>query len=266
MIYQYTDDCRLGIPAIDEEHQKLFALINQSASMISMKPDEMRITAKNLITRLREYAGTHFAHEEAYMKQIKDPELESQQKEHQDFITRVDSFHLENYNNEKLPAALDELLQYLSHWLFHHIIASDTMIGKLDSPFAFTEKYHSGVAFIDEEHEKLFDIIREANATVHADYLHDKYDKIIEIIGRLKEYTEIHFHDEEVYMEEIGYPGLAAQKEAHTAFIDKLNDINLDELDDNQQGYLEHLIDFLLNWLSVHILQMDKKIGEYKKD
>ena len=77
MIYQYTDDCRLGIPVIDEEHQKLFALINQSASMISMEPDEMRITAKNLITRLREYAGTHFAHEEAYMKQIKDPQLAS---------------------------------------------------------------------------------------------------------------------------------------------------------------------------------------------
>ena len=46
-------------------------------------------------------------------------------------------------------------------------------------------------------------------------------------------------------------------------FIDKLDEINLDDLDAHQQHYLEDLISFLLNWLSVHILHMDKKIGEF---
>ena len=42
--------------------------------------------------------------------------------------------------------------------------------------------------------------------------------------------------------------------------LDKLNDINLDDMDDNQQEYLIELVDFLLMWLVNHILKMDKKI------
>ena len=76
-------------------------------------------------------------------------------------------------------------------------------------------------------------------------------------------YTQEHFSDEEACMEEMGYPGLIEQKKAHAMFIEKLAEIDLETMDDNQQGYLEELIDFLLKWLSVHILQMDKKIGEY---
>ena len=98
---------------------------------------------------------------------------------------------------------------------------------------------------------------------IHAELLHDKYDEILHIISDLKDYTAVHFSDEEAYMEKIGYPELESQKKAHTAFIDKLAEINLDDLDAHQQHYLEDLISFLLNWLSVHILHMDKKIGEF---
>ena len=79
----------------------------------------------------------------------------------------------------------------------------------------------------------------------------------------LKYYTQYHFRDEEACMEKMGYPELDKQRKAHEAFVEKLAEIDLDSMDDNQQEYLEELIDFLLNWLSVHILHMDKKIGEY---
>ena len=70
-------------------------------------------------------------------------------------------------------------------------------------------------------------------------------------------------------MERIGYPGLAAQKRAHSAFIEKLVEIDLselDEIDDHQQAYLLELIQFLLGWLSNHILGSDKQIGEYMRE
>ena len=82
----------------------------------------------------------------------------------------------------------------------------------------------------------------------------------MEIVGELKDYTVKHFGDEEEYMESIGYEGLEAQKAAHMAFVDKLNSINYDNMDDNQQEYLNDLVEFLLNWLSTHILKMDKRI------
>ena len=54
-------------------------------------------------------------------------------------------------------------------------------------------------------------------------------------LNELKAYTEEHFRDEEEYMEWIHYEGLAAQKRAHEAFIDKLENIDLDEIENNPQ-------------------------------
>lgn len=70
-------------------------------------------------------------------------------------------------------------------------------------------------------------------------------------------------------MEKIQYPELEAQKTAHTAFIEKLVNISiwdLDAIDENQQQYLEELIDYLLEWLSNHILKADRQIGEWEKN
>ena len=144
---------------------------------------------------------------------------------------------------------------------------SETQLIKLtpkEDPFAFTDIYRTGIEQIDQEHEHLFEIVRETNDLIHNNLLHDKYDEIIHLINELKEYTSFHFADEEAYMESINYPGLDAQKRAHTAFVDRIMEIDidtLDEIDDHQQEYLEELITFLASWLTNHILKMDKAIG-----
>ncbi|MBD9202692.1 MAG: hypothetical protein EGQ18_06250, partial [Eubacterium ventriosum] len=94
----------------------------------------------------------------------------------------------------------------------------------------------------------------------------DKYDEIMRLLVELKDYTQFHFADEEMLMEKMHYPELAAQKRAHTAFVERLVEIDFSELDDmdnNQQTYLLELIQFLLGWLSNHIIGMDKKIAVY---
>ncbi len=88
----------------------------------------------------------------------------------------------------------------------------------------------------------------------------DKYDEIVAIIQKLRNYTKEHFRDEEEYMESIGYEGLEAQKMAHAVFIQKLSEISFEHIDDNQQVYLEELMAFLFNWLANHILKSDKRI------
>ncbi len=66
-------------------------------------------------------------------------------------------------------------------------------------------------------------------------------------------------------MEQIGYPKLEDQRRAHAVFLDRLEEKDLGENLENQQEYLEDLLDFLYAWLGNHILKMDKPIGSYKK-
>lgn len=267
--YEFTKDCFIGVEAIDQEHERLFEMINQGMELVSQDENVALCVAKELIMQLRQYANTHFAHEEAYMEQIQDAELERQKKEHAEFREYMNQQDVSKLTEENVKGMLTELFAYLAKWLYRHILGSDMMIGQhkiieeakeKEDVFAFTDKFKTGIELVDEEHRKLFEIIKETNDLIDQQLLHDKYDAIVHIIEELKEYTRLHFSDEEAYMKEIGYAGLEAQQAAHIAFVDKLNQINLDEVDENQQDYLYELIDYLLSWLSTHILKMDKKI------
>ena len=268
-MYQFTDDCLIGVEQIDNEHRRLFELVSETADLL-MKDNINRSNVNDLFRELNEYAVLHFRHEEEYMKEINDPELPRQKEMHQAFVSKLKEIELGDMKSSDDKETVKNIVEFVARWLFSHIISSDTMIGvfqKLDAkkeekkdPFAFTAEYHTGIEMVDEEHAELFRIIRRANDLIMEELLHDKYDEIMGVINELRNYTIQHFSDEEEYMAGINYEGLDGQKKAHQMFVDKLNDINLDDLDDNQQQYLIELVDFLLMWLVNHILKMDKKI------
>ena len=271
-MYEFTKDCMINIKEIDDEHSKLFQMINEAVDM-NNKLDDITGVSKSLIANLKEYAATHFAHEEAYMESINDPELPLQKKEHAAFTARVNEFSLDDSSPEAAKKSFGEFLGFLVKWLYHHILSSDMMIGKMppvikekNDMFAFTDKYMTGIEMVDDEHRRLFEIIAETKDVIDSEFLADKYDHIMNLLNQLREYTEFHFKDEEVLMEKIGYPRLEVQKRAHAAFVERLVEIDfkdLDNMDDNQQEYLLELIQFLVSWLSNHILGEDKKIGDF---
>jgi len=275
MMYEFTEDCMIHVEEIDNEHRRLFQMINEAIELVS-NTDDVRAIASSLIKNLKDYAATHFAHEEAYMESLNDPELADQKREHAAFTQKVNAFEPDTSSPQALKASVQELLEYLVHWLYHHILSSDIMIGRIsaaseqtEDQFAFTDKYKTGITLVDNEHRRLFEIIKDTNDVIHAELLHDKYDEIMRLLVELREYTEVHFSDEEELMERIHYPKLDAQKRAHSAFVARLVEIDLsdlDDMDDNQQEYLMDLIQFLLSWLSNHIIGMDKQIGVYMKE
>ena len=268
-MYQFTEDCLIGVEQIDNEHRRLFELVNETADLL-MKDNVSRSDVTKLFTELNEYAVLHFRHEEEYMQEINDPELPRQKEMHQAFVAKLKEIELGDIKSADDKETVKNILEFVARWLFSHILSSDTMIGvfsKMDEkkeekkdPFAFTDEYRTGIEIVDEEHAELFRIIRRANDLITEELLHDKYDEIMSVLEELRNYTIKHFADEEEYMISINYDGLDAQKKTHEMFVDKLNDINLDDLDDNQQQYLIELVDFLLMWLVNHILKMDKKI------
>lgn len=268
-MFIFTDDYRLGITTIDEEHERLVNILNDALRELKDENVNLQELAKTIKTQLQEYANTHFSHEEAYMEKLDEPQLPNQKKAHAFFIKEIQELPVDDTLTIK---KMEAFMQYLVLWLFRHILHCDMMIGKFQQAeediFAFTDKYRTGITMIDDQHQKLFDIIREANTLVQDKMLHDKYDEIMDILDELHDYTEEHFQDEEAYMKEIGYPKLPQQISAHRAFIDKLVKLDLgdiDFIDEHQQEYLEDLIIYLLDWLTHHILIMDHQIADWKK-
>lgn len=271
MVFEFTQDCITGIDTIDEEHRNLFALLSKAYNLASTEyHSDYYQELKNMLEELDEYAETHFTHEEEYMTQIRDPELIRQRAQHTFFRDKIREYEFVNIDHEEeQQRVLTELVRFLAKWLYRHILSSDILIGKLppleewmirENPCEFTEDYLTGIALVDAEHKELFHIVDKANKLVKSFDELSGYDNIIEILNELKEYTKEHFTDEEEYMEGIQYEGLSAQKRAHEAFIDKLENIDLDQIDANPQEYLQELLEFLLGWLINHILYTDKKI------
>ena len=123
--------------------------------------------------------------------------------------------------------------------------------------FEMIEKYKTGIQHIDLEHEKLFEIGEKAYQLLKNSYGIDKYDKIVDVVEELKNYTVYHFKDEEDYMESINYKRLFTQKIDHAFFINKLDEVNLNKVDENQDEAIMGILTFLNDWLINHILQKD---------
>ncbi|MGB9975588.1 bacteriohemerythrin [Thermovenabulum sp.] len=122
------------------------------------------------------------------------------------------------------------------------------------------DDYKIGIYEIDNQHRRLFEIAEDTYNLLKNEFILDKYDKIIELISELKDYAKYHFKSEEDYMEKIGYKRLLSHKVEHKDFIEKIDSIDVFKIDQNQEAYVMELLDFIVNWISNHILEKDKKI------
>lgn len=131
--------------------------------------------------------------------------------------------------------------------------------------YEFTKDYLTGIDSIDQEHARLFEIANELYDLMQDRLITDKYDKIIDLIQELRDYTKTHFKNEEAYMTSINYQHIWSERHQHLMFIKKLDEIDLTQVDDKQQEYVIQLLDFLARWLQGHIKGADKRIGEAVK-
>ena len=271
MRFQFTDDYLTGNPAVNNEHKHLFEILNNVCEAMENEAVDKSELLREFLEELGGYAVQHFVHEEKYMESINDPLLSIQKKEHMAFVNCVEEQRELEITADNAVERLNAVIDFGSKWLSQHILGSDVLIGTnagqpadddadSEDPFAFTDKYLTGIDMVDKEHERLFEIIAEINDSLASKGDYDRFDSIMEILDELKEYTITHFNHEEEYMKSINYDGLDEQIRLHKTFVERLSSVNVDYIDDNQKGYLEDLIRFLLNWLSTHILIVDKKI------
>lgn len=270
-MFEFTNDCLIGHEDLDQDHRKMFELLNRGIYVLQ---DEFIVDKydliKDIFQELLEYSNTHFAREEAYMMQIRDAELIMQRVQHNHF--RNELWKLVEKNIDEFDdqiEVLNDTMNFLTEWLYQHIIGSDALIGQLEpleewmvkeNPCEFSDEYKTGIAMIDGEHQTLFEITGRVYDILKAGATEEDSCHIIEILRELRQYTAEHFSDEEEYMRSIDYDGLDAQIRAHKTFISELDGVDEDEIRENPQEYVKSLIEFLLGWLIDHILKVDMKI------
>ena len=270
-MFEFTNDCLIGHEELDQDHRKMFELLNKGIYVLQ---DEFIMDKyakiKVIFEELLDYSNTHFAREEGYMMKIRDAELIMQRVQHNHFRNELWKLVGKSIDEfEEQIDVLNETMNFLTEWLYQHIIGSDALIGKLEpleewmvkeNPCEFSEEYKTGIAMIDGEHKTLFEITGRVYDILKAGATEEDADNIIEILRELRQYTAEHFSDEEEYMRSIKYEGLEAQIRAHRTFIAELDGIDEAEIHKNPQEYVKSLIEFLLGWLINHILKVDMRI------
>lgn len=127
----------------------------------------------------------------------------------------------------------------------------------------WTKNLEVGVDLIDTQHKKWFE---KADQLFEAGKSGKSKEYIIQMFDFLDDYTKTHFKDEEKYMASINYPEIALQKQMHEGFIKKLAELRKDyETAGANITVILGANQFILDWLTKHISNADKKIGDFAK-
>ncbi len=125
-LVQWDDKYIVGNEVIDRDHKALFALINDFYDVFQESNRRRDIAV--VLTKLVEYAESHFQREEAIMAANGYPVLE----EHHLFHTKLyESIYQLNDRLESDPAPLDrQTIAFLKNWLSDHIMQEDQKLGE----------------------------------------------------------------------------------------------------------------------------------------
>ena len=116
---------------------------------------------------------------------------------------------------------------------------------------------------MDTQHQHLFTLMEDVQALLEDENLLYKDEELIEILQGLRDYIKMHFGEEIALMESLDYPRLQLHIKAHNEFIEKVNSFEIDAEKISlrtQDKMIYDLMEYLKEWLKVHILDCDKKV------
>lgn len=129
--------------------------------------------------------------------------------------------------------------------------------------FKWREAYSCNISEIDNQHKRLLEIGSELSALVRGKDDLDHYDEIIQLLNELKEYTIYHFNSEEELMEKYRYEKLEEHRKAHRSFINKMSEIDIADVDEDQKRVTMEMLIFIADWIEKHILKVDHMYKDY---
>lgn len=126
--FEWQDEYKIGVDAIDKEHQRLFKIINKLFAFREEEKDS-QWTCQEGIKYFKGHAVKHFADEEAYMASIGYEGLEEHRRIHKGFREHTlpaleQELEQANYSTD----AVDHFLGVCTGWLIGHTLTEDQAI------------------------------------------------------------------------------------------------------------------------------------------
>lgn len=125
--------------------------------------------------------------------------------------------------------------------------------------FAWNESYSVRVRQMDEQHEKLFEII---NGLAEAMSIGKGDEVLRDTVEQLAVYTRTHFLQEEVLMRQTEYPGLAAHRQEHRKLMEDVEQYKR-ALEEGRSASPISLLNFVRQWLVHHIRESDRAYSDH---
>lgn len=120
----------------------------------------------------------------------------------------------------------------------------------------WTTKMSVGVTQFDDEHKKLVAMVNELFDAVQGGRGKDALGKILD---GLIAYTKTHFANEERFMQQHGYPDMAAHRAEHEALARQVVEVQQKYHSGATATLSMEVMNFLKNWLVKHIQGTDRK-------
>jgi hemerythrin-like metal-binding protein len=120
---QWTDSLATGHQMVDQDHQQLIKSLNELEQALKNGAGREQVT--QLIAFLNDYARGHFSREEAHMVRVGCPAHAENQREHQQFVARLDGWVSRlKFEGSSTPLVL-EVYRDTSAWIRAHILKVD---------------------------------------------------------------------------------------------------------------------------------------------
>ncbi len=123
------------------------------------------------------------------------------------------------------------------------------------SELVWKDEYSIGHYQTDYEHKELISI---ANKVIGFSDVGEDMAKIRQALKALSDYTQIHFRNEESYMERIGFKDIEHHRACHAELIKRMNEIVRHQT--NRNDLVHQLKRLMVVWVIEHIIHEDRKI------
>jgi hemerythrin-like metal-binding protein len=119
-LIEWTDRYSVGNEVFDNEHKKLFAIINELND--TFEHGGGRVAAEKALDELLDYTDRHFGHEEALFADY--PDKAAHLIAHQELRAQVLDYRAAMAQKGGMEMVM-ELVAFLQFWLLQHIISVD---------------------------------------------------------------------------------------------------------------------------------------------